>query len=82
MPMIPKINDRGEAWDVILDFLTHLQWRGRIDLPPYHRLGLGKYRALNRDYNLDPSLKADMEMVRKRQEQLQRAGFCVHQHGG
>ncbi len=82
IPMIPEVNDRGEAWNAIFDFLEQLPWRGRIDLLPYHRLMLGKYVALNRKYKLDPSLKAEMGIVHKHQEQLERTGFHVQLYGG
>lgn len=81
IPMIPGMNDRGNAWRSTLDFLKELQWRGRIDLLPYHRMGVGKYVALNREYALKSALKADMEIVRCRRRQLHDAGFSVELHG-
>lgn len=82
LPMVPKVNDRGDAWTASFDFLQQLPWRGRIDLLPYHRLGVGKYEALNRNYALDASLKPDMEIVGRRQAQLEAAGFSVQLYGG
>ncbi len=82
IPMIPKVNDGGEAWNAIFDFMEQLQWRGRIDLLPYHRIGIAKYKALNRNYKLDPSLRTEMEIVQQRREQLEGVGFRVRLHGG
>lgn len=82
IPMIPGINDQGRPWKKILIFLEQLQWRGRVDLLPYHRLGLGKYAALNKEYAVKTSLVADMETVFKRKDRLVEAGFNVRIHGG
>ena len=80
IPMIPGINDRGEAWEEIQDFLEQLPWRGPVDLLPYHRMGLGKYEALNRSYSLDPELVSDMEMICQRRDQLAGIGFDARFH--
>ena len=82
MPMVPKINDRGKAWQATMAFLKNLPWRGRIDLLPYHTLGLGKYAALNRTFALDTSLRPDMDIVHRCQKQLVQAGFSARVNGG
>ncbi len=82
MPMIPGVNDRGNAWQATMAFIKELPWRGQIDLLPYHHLGVGKYAALNRVYALNTSLKSDMKIVRRRRDQLTEAGFSVQLHGG
>ncbi|OGR24055.1 MAG: hypothetical protein A2277_11180 [Desulfobacterales bacterium RIFOXYA12_FULL_46_15] len=82
IPMIPGLNDRGQSWKDIIDFLEQLNWRGRIDLLPYHRMGIGKYIGLNREYGLDSSKTADMENIKLKRKQLAAAGFKTCIHGG
>jgi pyruvate formate lyase activating enzyme len=77
MPMIPGINHRGAPWKKTLEFLKELEWRGQVELLPYHRLGLGKYAALNRPYPMDPELKADEMMIQMRYDELRTAGIHV-----
>jgi len=77
IPIIPDINDHGTPWKEIQAFLENLPWRGRIDMLPYHRMGLGKYTALNRPYSLDPDLVLNMEKFHDCQRKLIEAGFTV-----
>lgn len=53
MPLVPGITDTPENIRLASEFLKELQGEGAcIELMPYHRLGMGKYEALGRDYPL------------------------------
>jgi pyruvate formate lyase activating enzyme len=62
VPFIPGFNDDTETQKKIFAWalpLKHLLW---LEVLPYHRLALGKYRGLGRDYKLK-----DVKPVKKRE---------------
>jgi pyruvate formate lyase activating enzyme len=53
MPVVPGINDDPQNLEQIADFVGRLGGKTiHIELMPYHRLGEGKYRSLDRQYPL------------------------------
>jgi len=52
LAVIPKINDSEENINELIE-LTKEVLPLRVDLLPYHRLGVSKYRMLGREYRLD-----------------------------
>ena len=52
VPVIPTFNDTPEEIDAISRFTAQILPHGEINLLPYHRLGLDKYKNLGRDYSL------------------------------
>ncbi|WP_243277040.1 glycyl-radical enzyme activating protein [Desulfallas sp. Bu1-1] len=52
MPLIPGLNDSEKDIDEAAEFLGGLKI-SRVELLPYHRFGVGKYRQLNREYSLE-----------------------------
>ena len=53
VPLIPGINDTERNLTEMAEFLGGLSRIEAVDLLPYHRIGIPKYRALGRDYKLD-----------------------------
>lgn len=51
-PAIPGINDDKEHIDALGTFLGEVSPGCRIDVLPYHRLGISKYRSLQMEYTL------------------------------
>jgi pyruvate formate lyase activating enzyme len=51
VPLIPGFNDADAEVSGIADFLAQTGLK-RVEIMPYHVLGLGKYRALGKDYSL------------------------------
>ncbi|MDR0311767.1 MAG: glycyl-radical enzyme activating protein [Acidobacteriota bacterium] len=51
-PLIPGVNDSPENIAATAGFLIGASNKG-LELMPYHRMGLGKYRALDMKYHLD-----------------------------
>jgi pyruvate formate lyase activating enzyme len=75
-PVIPGINDGSDDVADVLAFLARIGLR-RVDLLPYHRIGIDKYHRLKREYRLgalEPPGAARMEELAA---QFQRAGFTV-----
>jgi pyruvate formate lyase activating enzyme len=73
LPLIPGLNDGPENVKMTADFLRQL---GKdkpfpIELMPYHRLGIGKYEALGKNYSLmelESAVPAVVEQARQRFE--------------
>jgi pyruvate formate lyase activating enzyme len=51
MPLIPGYNDSSENVRAVAEFMGQTGLR-RIDVLPYHKLGVSKYRRLGREYQL------------------------------
>lgn len=69
MPMLKEINDSHEEIQAVIDFLTPYKdfpnFQG-IDLLPYHKLGVNKYKQLGWEYPIegDPSLtEKDLDRI-------------------
>ena len=66
MPLVPGINDDMQNIKDTADFLHVLGEKYcRIELMPYHRLGIGKYESLDRPYHLTNIIAPDPEHVEK-----------------
>ncbi len=64
MPLIPGINDDSQNIKETTEFLHGLGNNNlRIELMPYHRLGKGKYEALDRQYLLSGFLSPEPEYL-------------------
>ena len=76
LPVIPGVND-GEA-DIreFVRFLARLGIR-RVDLLPYHRIGIDKYRRLGRPYRLPETAAPDAAHNRAVAARFESAGFQV-----
>ena len=71
MPLLKGVNDRREDIEGIVKLLTPYQdydnFKG-IDLLPYHKMGVNKYKQLGMEYQIkgDPSLSAeDLDRIEK-----------------
>jgi pyruvate formate lyase activating enzyme len=64
MPLIPGVNDSPRNIEETSAFLREMVGaEPRIELVPYHRLGEGKYGALDRPYSLTGLAMASLETV-------------------
>jgi pyruvate formate lyase activating enzyme len=75
-PVIPNINDSIEDIKQVAEFLSHLGLL-RIDLLPYHRIGVEKYRRLGMEYRLEDFEPPSMDHVRQIAARFEREGFAV-----
>lgn len=79
MVIVPGINDSHEEFLTRIATLARFSGHiARIDLLGYHRLGVGKYRALGEPYLLDQIPSLDHEKIEAFMEALTQLGFEVH----
>lgn len=67
IPFIPGFNGDEKSIREIFGFAAHLKRPDHIEILPYHRLGLGKYGALGREYtlkDLQPVKSGDLLLYR------------------
>jgi pyruvate formate lyase activating enzyme len=77
MPLIPGLNDDLEDIQTISDFLLSLSKNGHfsIEIMPYHRLGTGKYEALDREYSLKHLEMASSEAIKLAKQRFNSCGI-------
>ena len=77
VPVIPSVNNNWDNFTELSNFLEKYNPGCRIDLLPYHSLGIGKYDRLNKEYKMrDLKIPSDTEME-KYCKFLQNRGFHV-----
>ena len=76
VPLIPGITDEPRNLEEIAGFVRRLGGKNRhIELMPFHRLGEGKYRSLDRPYPLSDVALLDSEQVASAQKVLMDHGL-------
>lgn len=76
MPIIAGINDDDENIDRAVEFLSKLNII-HVDLLPYHKMGMDKYRRLDRSYKLSGLEKPTEEVIAKIAEKFKSAGIKI-----
>jgi pyruvate formate lyase activating enzyme len=67
VPLIPGINDSDEEMRSIARIITEYGLEPKVDLIPYHRYGVGKYKMLDRRYKLNkliPNRGNELERIK------------------
>jgi pyruvate formate lyase activating enzyme len=75
-PVLPGINDGSEDIRHMAAYLSRLGL-SRIDLLPYHQIGMEKYRRVGMEYRLEALAPPPAEHVQQIAAQFERAGFTV-----
>ena len=79
MPLIPGINDDTNNIKDTADFIrTSGSKTHRIELMPYHRLGLGKYESLGRIYRLPAIPSPNPDTLARIKSTFQRYGITCN----
>ena len=81
IPVIPGYNDSDENITDIVQFVRQLNGDHKIELLPYHKLGVSQYRVLSRDYPL-PDLEPPPEERMRALEKLVESYGIPAQIGG
>jgi pyruvate formate lyase activating enzyme len=61
VPVIPTLTDGRQNMMAIAAFVKELPRVGAVELLPYHRLGVNKYRKLGLEYPLDDTLPPEKD---------------------
>lgn len=69
-PVIPGVNDSTEEISKIIDYIIPYKNVEKYELLPYHRLGLGKYDVLGKEYSIKDIGKADDSNLSKLREMI------------
>ena len=78
MPIIPGCNDSEENLRAAGDYIYHLGLK-KVDIIPYHKLGIAKYRRLGKEYQLEHLVTMKAEDVETVEKILKSYGLEVHQ---
>ena len=75
IPVIPGVNDTPEDMAQFADYLAKLRPR-QVELLPYHRIGMDKYRRLGLDYKLKDTPQPAAADLAHFRDVLAQAGFA------
>ena len=81
MPVLHGYNDSDEEFNALIEFLTPFKdmknFKG-VDILPYHKLGVGKYTQLDKEYPItdDPSMPE--ERLQEIEGMIRKAGIEVN----
>lgn len=76
MPIIAGINDDDENINTAVDFISKLNII-QVNLLPYHKMGMDKYRRLNRQYKLSGLETPSEEVMNKIADKFKKAGIKI-----
>jgi pyruvate formate lyase activating enzyme len=84
IPLIPGVNDSDQSLQAILTLATTLKKVREIEILPYHRLGVGAYRQLHREYLLQQIETPSPQYIEERLQFLrsQESGLIIRAGGG
>jgi pyruvate formate lyase activating enzyme len=77
-PLIPGVNDSPEDIRRLGEFVQALPHLDHLDLIPYHRVGVDKYRRLGMDYPLGETNPPSQEAVEAAADHLRTYNLTVH----
>jgi pyruvate formate lyase activating enzyme len=77
LPLIPGINDENDNIEKTIEFIKSLGKYDSIDILPYHKLGVSKYQAIQRKYELVETKTYEKETLQKIYEKFEKNGVKV-----
>jgi pyruvate formate lyase activating enzyme len=81
-PIIPGINDDEKNVTRTAGFISSLPNIKNVNLLPYHRAGIEKYKSLGKSYKLDKIQPPSNQKIRSIKEQMEAFGIRVGIGGG
>ena len=81
-PVIPSINDDDENVVRTAEFVSGLPNILQVNLLPYHRAGIEKYKNLGKPYKLEKIQPPSEECIRSMKERIETFGIRVGIGGG
>ena len=77
MPLIPGVNDSEENLENTCSFIKSLDMVDTIELLPYHRLGVSKYSAINKEFVLKQLLPHEPDELFRIRDFIAEKGLTV-----
>ncbi|MEO0277811.1 MAG: glycyl-radical enzyme activating protein [candidate division WOR-3 bacterium] len=77
VPLVPTINDSKEELTAIGEFIRKLGVTVSVEILPYHRLGVAKYKMLGKKYQLDSIPTPTKEDIEKALAILKEKGIIA-----
>jgi pyruvate formate lyase activating enzyme len=74
-PLLPGINDNNEDIEGLVQFVEGLHNVKQVDILPYHKLGVGKYIMLDKEYRLSPLDPPDKDHIARIKRFIEARGF-------
>jgi pyruvate formate lyase activating enzyme len=81
-PIIPSINDDNENVTRIAQFIQSLPNIKQVNLIPYHRAGIEKYKNLGKPYKLDRIQPPSNQRIKSIKQKIEALGIRVGVGGG
>jgi pyruvate formate lyase activating enzyme len=81
VPIVPGMNDDDASVSTIAEFAASLQGVEEVDILPYHKAGIDKYKRMGRDYGLADVLPLLPERVAEIADNLRARGLRVRIRG-
>jgi pyruvate formate lyase activating enzyme len=75
--ILPGYNDSSQEIMDTLSFISQLDSVKQIDILPYHKYGVGKYRMLGRNFPLKDLKPPDRETIERLKSKIESHGFRV-----
>jgi pyruvate formate lyase activating enzyme len=82
LPIIPTINSDDKNITRIAEFISSLPNIQQVNLLPYHRAGLEKYKNLGKPYKLDRIQPPSNQKIKSLKEKIEAFGIRVAVGGG
>jgi pyruvate formate lyase activating enzyme len=82
LPIIPSINDDDENVTKTAEFIGSLPNIQQVNLLPYHRAGIEKYKSLGKPYKLDKIQPPSSQRISFVKEKMEASGIKVGVGGG
>ncbi len=76
MPIIAGVNDDNEHIDEAIKFLSHIN-TDQVNLLPYHKMGMDKYRRLKMIYKLSGMEKPSDERMEEIADKFKKSGIKI-----
>ncbi len=74
-PLVPGYNDSSENILEMIEFLKNLENISRVDILPYHKLGISKYKKFNLRSSLEFLLPPSDDKISEVRNMFDRSGF-------
>jgi len=77
VPLIPGVNDSEEEFELLARFAASVRGVRQVNLLPYHRTGLQKFRRLGRTYSMDEVQEPSAELIERIRNKFCAVGLTV-----